>query len=98
MVEIIPMCKIVQIVPLSEYEIRLMEKINKYHQEFIQKYLNNPENFGSVSLRVAESRTIVPSGTGIESLFGLWEESKDDEKNFKELYKSRLIPSSQPQD
>lgn len=33
---------------------------------------------------------------GIKRLFGSWVECEDDEKHLEEIYKTRLIPSSMP--
>lgn len=52
---------------------------------------------GTVSLHVADSASIDETQfTSIKLLFGSWVESGDEDKHLEELYKSRLVPSTLP--
>jgi len=51
----------------------------------------------SISLAIAPSRPVAAGiYADIKLLFGSWVESGDEDKHLEELYQSRLIPSSLP--
>lgn len=51
----------------------------------------------TITLAVIPSRSIVEGQySTIKMLFGSWVESGDEDNHLEELYKSRLIPSSSP--
>jgi hypothetical protein len=53
-----------------------------------------PECYETVFLPIAQSTSIIDDqSVNIESLFGSWIESGDEDKQLEEIYESRQIPS-----
>ncbi|MBS3155490.1 hypothetical protein J4404_03255 [Candidatus Woesearchaeota archaeon] len=65
----------------------LDEFLRRYQQQ-IQEALKTIDFFGTVYL--------YPYEENLKKLFGSWKESGDEDKDLENLYKSRLIPSTQP--
>lgn len=53
-----------------------------------------PQYYGTVKLSIADSKPVVEiESSGLELLFGSWFESRDEDAQLYELYRSRAIPS-----
>jgi hypothetical protein len=53
----------------------------------------------TVSLPVAESRPIsVTDEDGWKKLFGAWQHAGNEDQQLEEIYRSRLVPSTAPDD
>ena len=71
--------------------INVDENLNEFlrrYQQQIQEVLKTIDFFGTVYL--------YPYEENLKKLFGSWKESGDEDKDLENLYKSRLIPSTQP--
>ena len=70
-----------------------------YSNEILEISNGDLSNFGTFELPVVSSHAIVSDKhLDAKLLYGSWVESGDEDRQLEELYKSRLIPSSTPEE